>query len=384
MGRQTTGAPGAFVLAVILAAHGTAPPARADDARKRRLDALQDEMKQLQGEMATLALRERSLLGDVARIDAEIALRRAELEEVSLRLRDTEERLTERERELAAIAAERERRAPQLGARLREIYKRGPAGLLARVVGQMDRTEGLEGFRYASYLSRRDAGQLAGWRSTSRRLGGERAILSVERSRLAALRSEASRKETALTSGRASRASLLARIRGDREQHEKAYDELEVATRSLGRLVESFEDTPAHVALNVRTFRGLLDWPAAGTVSTKFGTVVHPRFRTEIPHPGLDIDAAPGQPFRSIFDGRVAYAAPLTGYGLTAVVDHGHGLVSIYAHAEALLVAAGEDVQRGQELGRVGESASLRGPYLYFELRDGGRPVDPSTWLRRR
>jgi septal ring factor EnvC (AmiA/AmiB activator) len=59
-------------------------------------------------------------------------------------------------------------------------------------------------------------------------------------------------------------------------------------------------------------------------------------------------------------------------------------VVSIYAHAEALLVAAGEDVQRGQDLGRVGDSASLRGPYLYFELRDGGRPVDPSSWLRPR
>jgi murein hydrolase activator len=384
MGPQNTGAPGAFVFALILATQGAGLPARADDVRQRRLDALQEEMKQLQGETAALALRERGLLGDVARMDAEIALRRAELEDVSLRLRDTEERLNASERELAVLTAERERRAPQLAARLCEIYKRGAAGLWARVVGQLDHTEGLEGFRYASYLSRRDAAQLAGWRSASTRLSEERAKLSVERSRLASLRSEASRKEAALTTGRASRASLLSSIRGDREQHEKAYDELEVAARSLGRLVDSFGDTPAHVALNVRTFRGLLDWPAEGRVSTKFGTVVHPRFKTEIPHPGLDIDATEGQPFRSIFDGRVAYAAPLTGYGLTAVVDHGHGVVSIYAHAEALVVAAGEDVQRGQELGRVGESASLRGPYLYFELRDGGRPVDPSSWLRRR
>jgi len=384
MRRRTGGTPAALAFAVILAAGGPRNLARADDARARRLDALQEEMKRLQGEMAGLVLREQGLLGDVARMDAEIALRRAALEEVSLRLRDTEDRLAGSERDLATIAAGQARRAPRLAARLREIYKRGPAGLFARIIGPLGSAEGLDGFRYATYLSRRDTGQLAAWRAASRRLDDERAILSVERQRLASLRSEASRKEASLTAGRASRASLLARIRGDREQHEKAFGELEGAARSLGRLVLSFEDAPAHVALDVRKFRGLLDWPAEGAVSAKFGTAVHPRFKTEVPHPGLDIDAPEGQPFRTIFDGRVAYAAPLSGYGLTVVVDHGNGVVSIYAHAAVLLVEAGQDVARGQDMGRVGESGSLRGPYLYFELREAGRPVDPSSWLRRR
>jgi murein hydrolase activator len=384
MGRRTSRARGVFLFVVLLAFEGEGRRTCADDARRRRLDALQSQMKQLQVEMAGLALKEQGLLGELTRLDTEIALRRAQLEDVSLRLRDTEERLTGTERALATIAGEQQRRAPRLAARLCEIYKRGPSGLVAGALGSLDRADGLDGLRYASYLSRRDASQLAGWRSASRRLAEERQTLSVERAQLASLRSEASSKEDALTTGRASRASLLERIRGDREQHEKAVGELEVAARSLGRLVDSFGDTPAHVALNVRTFRGLLDWPAVGAVSTKFGTVVHPRFKTEIPHPGLDIDAPQGQPFRSVFDGRVAYAAPLAGYGLTVVVDHGQGVVSIYAHAEALLVVQGEDVERGQDLGRVGDSASLRGPYLYFELRDGGRPVDPSSWLRRR
>jgi len=384
MRRLSRGTPGALVIALIFWAGGPWLISRADTARARRLDALQDEMKRLQGEMAGLALRERGLLGDVARMDAGIALRRAELEEVSLRLRDTEEKLAGSERDIAIVAAGQARRAPQLAARLREIYKRGPAGLLARAIGPLQNTEGLDGFRYATYLSRRDAGQLAAWRGAARELAEERATLSVERARLSSLRSSASRKEAELTAGRASRASLLARIRGDREQHEQAFGELEEAARSLGRLVLSFEDASARVGLNVRKFRGLLDWPAEGVVSAKFGTVVHPRFKTEVPHPGLDIDASEGKPFRTIFDGRVAYAAPLNGYGLTVVVDHGHGVVSIYAHAAVLLVAAGENVVRGQDMGRVGDSGSLRGPYLYFELRDAGRPVDPSSWLRRR
>jgi septal ring factor EnvC (AmiA/AmiB activator) len=174
IGRRIARTSGPLALAMIVALHALAYPARADDARQRRLDALQDEMKRLQRETAGLALREQGLLGEVTRLDAEIALRRAELEDVSLRLRDTEERLTASELSLATIDADQKRRAPQLAARICEIYKRGPAGLLAGVVGRLDHTEGLDGFRYASYLSRRDASQLAGWRSASKRLGEER------------------------------------------------------------------------------------------------------------------------------------------------------------------------------------------------------------------
>jgi septal ring factor EnvC (AmiA/AmiB activator) len=380
-GRLLSAAAAAVVAALCgaFALHGAEP----GGANAGRLSALQDEMKRLKGELNGLEARERTVLGDVARMDAELALRRAELEESTLRLRTTESRLTASESNLASIAAEQDRRAPLLARRLRALYKRGPVALLAAAFDPLGGSSGLEGVRYASYLSRHDAGQLADWRTASRRLSAERETLSLERTRLASLKSEASRKAAALDAGRAQRTSLLARIRGDREQHEKAFEELSEAARSLGRLVESFDDATSHVALDVRKFRGLLDWPAAGLVSATFGTVVHPRFKTEVPHPGLDIDAPEGDSFRTIFDGRVAYASPLPGYGLTVVVDHGHGVVTIYAHAAVLLVETGQDVLRGQELGRVGDSGSLRGPYLYFEVREAGRAVDPALWLRR-
>jgi septal ring factor EnvC (AmiA/AmiB activator) len=372
-------------LAVVLAlASAVWRSATTEPSRTERLSAVQSEMKRLDKELAELSAKERGLLNDVARMDTEIALRRAQLTEVTLSLVDTEQRLDESERKLAVIEAEWARRAPRLAARLRTVYKQGPVGLLARTVAPLGTGTGLDGIRYASYLSRRDATQLSAWRTLSVRLNEERRALETERLRLGALQAESAKRADALAVGRASRASLLSRIRGDREQHEKAFAELSDAARSLGQLVDSLDDATPHVALDARKFRGLLDWPAAGAVSSGFGTVVHPKFKTKVPHPGLDIDAPEGEPFRSVFEGRVAFAAALVGYGLTAVVDHGNGIVSVYAHAGVLLVSAGQDVTRGQELGRVGDSGSLRGPYLYFELRDTGRPVDPASWLRRR
>jgi septal ring factor EnvC (AmiA/AmiB activator) len=103
-----------------------------------------------------------------------------------------------------------------------------------------------------------------------------------------------------------------------------------------------------------------------------------------VPHPGIDIDAPEGESFRAVFDGRVVFASWLHGYGLTVIVDHGNGVVSVQAHASILLAAAGEEVARGQVLGKVGDTGSLQGAYLYFEIRENGRPTDPAGWLRPR
>jgi septal ring factor EnvC (AmiA/AmiB activator) len=103
-----------------------------------------------------------------------------------------------------------------------------------------------------------------------------------------------------------------------------------------------------------------------------------------VPHPGLDIDAEFGTIIRTIFDGQVVFASWMRGYGLTAIVDHGGGLLSVYAHASVLMIEPGEKLMRGQRIGAIGDTGSLRGPYLYFEIRENGTPTDPGGWLRPR
>jgi septal ring factor EnvC (AmiA/AmiB activator) len=292
--------------------------------------------------------------------------------------------LAERERSKGALDAAQARRKPQLAKSLRALYTRGDVGLFRNVLDTVQGAGLREGIRYAELLARRDASRIEAWRHASTRLAAERGALDAERANLAASRDDAQRATATLEASRAQRAAAVARIRSDRQQHEQAIAELEAAAAGLSRVVPGAPEPPAPGALDVRTFRGLLDWPAEGEVSARFGPMVHPRFKTTVPHPGWDIEAPEGSPFRSVFDGRVAYAAPLHGYGLTVVVDHGQGVASVYAHAAALVVAAGENVARGQELGRVGDSGSLRGTYLYFELREGGKPSDPGRWLRPR
>jgi len=96
------------------------------------------------------------------------------------------------------------------------------------------------------------------------------------------------------------------------------------------------------------------------------------------------IGAPLGSPVTAVADGTVVFAEWMTGYGLILIIDHGNGYMSLYAHNESLLRDAGDTVSKGDAIARVGRSGGWGSPALYFELRKGGAPVDPSSWLQRR
>jgi septal ring factor EnvC (AmiA/AmiB activator) len=350
--------------------------------RDRRHQAIRGEIERLRDEMDGLAQREQTLLGEVERLGAEIRLREAELAEASLLLEEVTSAIEEQDRKIATLFEAQQERRAYLRFRVQELYKRGPVSDLRRLVGGQELASYLPGIRYAAYLSERDGRVLREFRSDAERLQVERRKLAAERDRLLEARARSERARIALTGSRERHRRAVERIQGDRRQRQVALQELEGASRELTRLVSELGKGGAEPSLDIRKFRGLLDLPARGDVSAGFGNLVHPRFKTVVPHPGIDIEAAAGEGFRSVFDGHVLFAAWLHGYGLTAIVDHGGGVASVYAHADVLLVARGESVLRGQQLGKVGETGSLRGPYLYFEIREGGKPVDPAGWLR--
>ena len=366
----------AALAGLVLAAAGDAP------GEIPRLRAMRGEIERLRAELAELRTRESGLLGEVTRLTAELRLKQAEAEEAGARLAQNEERLAERDAELARLETALAQRLRYLRARLREVYKAGPQGALARSIDGGG--DVLAAVRYATWLGERDARRLGEYRELRGRVASERDALAAERVALATLRGEAEGARRALESKRAERARLLETIRSDRQKHQEAIGELEGTSREIARLVaESGRDAPTP-RLNIAKFRGLLDWPSPGPIAVPYGPRVHPRFKTTVPHPGVEIAAAAGDDIRAIFEGRVIYASNLHGYGLTAIVDHGAGVVSVYARASVLLVSKGQDVSKGERLGKVGDTGAAEGPSLYFEVREAGKPVDPRSWLRRR
>jgi len=122
--------------------------------------------------------------------------------------------------------------------------------------------------------------------------------------------------------------------------------------------------------------------PVAGHLTSGFGVRTDPFTGVLRHHDGVDLGAPEGSAIRASADGVVLSAGPRGGYGNAVEVDHGNGLTTLYGHASQVLVEAGQTVKAGQEIARVGSTGRSTGPHLHFEVRMGGRPVDPARVLK--
>jgi murein DD-endopeptidase MepM/ murein hydrolase activator NlpD len=128
-------------------------------------------------------------------------------------------------------------------------------------------------------------------------------------------------------------------------------------------------------AASLRPGSGPLQWPLRGVLYARFGR------KGRSPHDGIDLAAPAGTPVRTAGEGSVLFAGPQQGYGLLVIIEHAHGLVTVYAHNRDLRVRTGQQVRGGQVIATVGESGKTSGPHLHFEVRQDGAPGDPLDFL---
>lgn len=160
-------------------------------------------------------------------------------------------------------------------------------------------------------------------------------------------------------------------IRGEKETHHEDLDE-EVQNRDSFRSTEDFHRR-----------KGALLPPVGAEPTHRFGPRKQDGSMSYIRHTGLTYMIDAGIDVRSVAAGVVVFADRLEGFGLLVIVDHGGGYHSLYAHLEEFSVAPGQRIGHRALVGQSGQSGSLEGPKLYFELRQNSIPVDPVEWFVR-
>lgn len=120
-------------------------------------------------------------------------------------------------------------------------------------------------------------------------------------------------------------------------------------------------------------------WPVTGTVSGVFGSQRILNGEPRRPHNGVDIAAPEGTPVVAAADGIVALRhSDMYFTGKTVMIDHGHGLSSVYVHMSVIAVAAGQRVAKGETIGRVGATGRVTGPHLHWGVSHFATPIDPA------
>jgi septal ring factor EnvC (AmiA/AmiB activator) len=261
--------------------------------------------------------------------------------------------------------------------RLTGLYRLGRQGYFRLFLSLKPDRRLLPSVRLLRYLARRDRAAIDRYQEAQIRLAREREQLLSRREETERwIRNEEVRRRQLLAVHQ-HKQSLLARL--DRERRTLAARTTELVDKEkklaafLDLLAGRNPGSPAGTPM--QEFRGVLDWPAAGRVTSGFGSILDPRYRTKVPHNGVDLAVSPGDAVKAVFPGRVLFAAPFQGYGNTVIVQHPGRVFTLYAGLSSMRVGR-------EDMVSLGDAVGLAADKLYFEIRVENRPEDPLTWLR--
>jgi septal ring factor EnvC (AmiA/AmiB activator) len=338
-----------------------------------------ERLQALQREADRLASDERTLLGDLRKLEVERQIKAEELKRVDTDAARVKTELDKTSARMDTLRASAQAQLPELQQRLVEIYKLGQARYLRLLLSTPDLRGLGQATRTVAALAKLDHDRAETHAKTVADLEGERRALQARRTELAALRNSAEKAQAASSRAAQAKAELVRDIDSRRDLNVQLQSELQAAQQRLqGTLRDLAAGVPAADAqLPLRPFRGALDWPVDGTVARRFGRGSSAN--------GIEIAAPDGGAggVVAIHDGTVAFAGPFGGYGNLVIVDHGAQTFSLYGDLLDIGVQKGARIERGQAVGTAGPIPS-GSDGIYFELRVDAHPVDPLQWLKKR
>jgi septal ring factor EnvC (AmiA/AmiB activator) len=184
---------------------------------------------------------------------------------------------------------------------------------------------------------------------------------------------------------------LLTKIRGEKKLTLAALTALQSAAEELDTTMQQFRpravpaqpETAADPQGPFNAYKGLLSWPVRGKILSFFGPYRDKKYNVTNFQRGIDIQAERGEPIRAVADGYTIFSKWFKGFGNMMIIDHGDHYYTVYAHLEEMFKVKGDRVENGEVIATVGDSGSLLGPALHFEVRHRGEPLDPLEWINK-
>jgi septal ring factor EnvC (AmiA/AmiB activator) len=346
-------------------------------SREAELAALRMEIARLTERLAAARKAQSGLQGEIDAVEVELRLGEARLTEATTARDLAARRVADGEREVARLQGALDTARDDLKRHLTGLYRLGRQGYLRLFLSLKPDRRLLPSIRLMRYLARRD-------RSAIDRYQEARVNLDRERDQLVARRQETERwiasertRRQQMVAVRHRKEALLAQLQKESQTLSARTTELGDRAKKLAGFLDLLygraQGDPAGTPM--QQFRGVLDWPLAGKVTAGFGSILDPRYRTRVPHNGVDLAAAAGAPVKVVFPGKVLYAAPFQGYGETVIVQHPGRVFTLYAGLSSMRVGK-------EDMLSLGDTVGLASDKLYFEIRVENRPEDPLNWLR--
>jgi septal ring factor EnvC (AmiA/AmiB activator) len=352
--------------------------------KERELEAVREKISDLKTSMDRRAVERDRITGELQAAEVLIAEKRNNLKDLERQRAFSEKKKVELAQKLASSEAELATESDQLAVQVVAAYTSGKQERLKLLLNQHDPATLGRVLTYYRYMSEFRGQNIKTVNEHIAELSGLRQQAAKEESRLAGLTRARTAELVALDNAQGERQALLAtlqaRITEEGSQIERLAAEEQDLARLIAELTSILSDYPITSEDPFSKHKGRLTWPVAGNLLHDFG---QPRASGSVKWNGVVLAAPRGREVRAIYHGRVVFADWLSGMGLLVIVDHGEGYLTLYGYNETTLKSAGDWVAPGDVISTVGDSGGQQQTGLYFEIRQGTKPVNPRTWVSR-
>ena len=358
-------------------------PVSAQADQQSTLASVRREIEQREARAADYREEADGLLEELDGIDRERSELRRSMRRLRRYARTAEQDLAEARVRTAAAAKRMDGSRARLEARLVSLYKFSSQGGVRVLYSARDFQSFARGRQGLTRILEQDRRLFAGFREAQIAWQHQRDLGLELLEELAGTGQELARREDQMRQTTVERRNAIALLRSRSRDELRAARELREAAERLERAIAKMPRSRAGFS-GPGLEAGALAWPAEGPVRLSFGRQQDPEFGTETLRTGIEIEAELGEPVRAVAGGRVLFAGWFRGFGQLVILDHVKGSVTVSGYLDELETASGDWVDDSQTIGRVGETGSISGPGLYFEIRHMNKPVDPLDWLTPR
>lgn len=368
----------AYILIAILIITATAVSFadRSEEEIQAELKSIQNEKAALQQTLNSGTAVENGLLKEVRELDAKIATLNLDIKELNITIELTEERVNKAEAELSAVEADIYQQQIDLGERLAAMYMNGSVGYIDVILGSSSMSELMTNLDRIQMVYDADKEMLKELEIQQKILNAQKEYLEGLKSDLEVTKAETAEKESQLEAERAVVAEKKAAIEADNDALQAQIDAFNAEANRLTAEILKLQGNDAFVG-------GGFTWPAPGysRITSGFIQRTNPLSGKCEQHLGMDIGVPANSKVVAANAGTVIKAGWNNSYGWMVMIDHGGGIVTLYAHNNKLLVSTGDVVYKGQQISMSGSTGDSTGPHLHFEVRVNGKVTDPSAYV---
>lgn len=355
-------------------------PVYADELsqKQRELQELNRQQSVQQSQLNSARSKERSLIGDIQTLEQNIFKTEGEIKALESKVEFLEDSIKKIQQEIEVLEEDLKEKADILGERLIFMYERGEISYLEVLLEASDIKDFLTRFDMLNIIVEQDMDLIEEIQTQRAVLNMKKSDLEVKKEELDQAKADQLKKKEILDGQKAEKQVMLSSVQEEKGEYQKAVDELESASREIEALIRKMQS-----GNSTAQGTGTYTWPTPGynSITSAYGMRYHPILKTRKLHTGIDVGAPGGVNIVSVDSGNVIYSGWMGGYGQVVVVDHGGGVATLYAHMSQILASNGQNVSKGQTIGKVGSTGWSTGPHLHFEVRINGNPVDPRPYI---